>query len=456
MRVWYSWNLLCDPLIQNELLEDQCTDGSTPSTGECDSIFNNEICMRDILDDGVNYGYTCGSMLNNVTDWSDQLMLYHLGYDIDVPGYHEYSDTGDFIGTFAMVLPQPDLDLYKKTHQPRDGERIVDVYQARYVNSVYSDKIFRPSNCSIFSTENFEAMAGKEALNYTIQYQTAPEGTDLYADYYNTCDNGDAHPTLPIVRYEFSQTKTPPITETIDIVFQYKLFVAPSMENAKNWEKAKDYGFPVSGPYCYQGELRGYTVDMDFDSKEGNDFVQYEHACIAGDPCISKAFDRCSLCADIEVRESTGGTTIEIGVVIWLILSTTMLSLFFCCSFINNYMHRRRIKELELEMNGIRESGNDSNVYSLLATNNDQTDTEEASAPLLFSNDTLNPEEVSLASDASHPLKFKAKDATQDGVEQAVEETTPTSRLEPDKFLSRFLENAETAETAETTETEII
>merc|ERR1712226_1421815 len=54
-------------------------------------------------------------------------------------------------------------------------------------------------NCSIFSTKNFEAMAGREALNYTIEYQTAPEGTDLYAPYYNTCENGDAHPTLPIL-----------------------------------------------------------------------------------------------------------------------------------------------------------------------------------------------------------------------------------------------------------------
>jgi len=395
MRVWYSWNLMCDPLIQNEALG-KCTDGSTPITGECDSISSNEICMREFVDDdeyGVKYDYTCGSMLNNETDWSDQLMLYHLGYEIDVPGYYELSDTGDFIGAFSMVLPQPDLAEYRETHTPRPGERIVDVYQGRYVNSPYSNKIFRPENCSIFSSKNFEAMAGKEALNYTIEYQTVPEGTDLYAPYYKTCENGDAHPTLPILRYEFSRSNTPPFDETIDIVFSYALFVAPSLEDAKNWERAKDLGFPVSGPYCYQGELRGYTVDMNFDSKEGSDFVQYEHTCIEGDPCISKAYERCSLCADIEVRESTGGTTIEVGVLIWLILSTTLLAFCFCGAITNNYMQRRRIKEIEAEMNAMRESCNPENdeQYTLLADNNDndQNDTEEvaadegAAAPLL-------------------------------------------------------------------------
>lgn len=423
MRVWYSFNLMCDPLIQNEALG-KCTNGSVPITGECDSLHRNEICMRELDDGGVKYNYTCGSMQNNQTDWSDQLMMYHLGLEIDIPGFYLYDDTGDFIGAFSLVLPQPDLDMYTKTHEARQGERIIDVYQARYLNSVYSDKIYRPENCSIFSASNFEAMGGKEALNYTIEYQTLPEEVDIYAPYYNTCENGDAHPTLPIMRYEFSRSNVFPFTETIDIVFSYHLFVAPKMEDTKNWEKAKDLGFPISGPYCYEGELRGYTVDMDFDSKKGSDYVQYEHACIEGDPCLSKAYERCSLCSDIEVRESNGGTTIQIGVVIWLILSITMLSAFFCCSFISNWRNRKLINQLETEMNVIRESDDDNNMYSLLA-NNDQTESEEDTpeTTLLLTHDPLNPDDDSLVSDASHPLKFKVKEEAKDDVEHAPNET---------------------------------
>ena len=252
--------------------------------------------------------------------------------------------------------------------------------------------------------------AGREAVNWTIHYQTFPEDVDIYEPYYNTCENGDAHPTLPLWTFEFNRENRAPFTEMIDIILKYRLFVNPS--NTDTWETAKDLGLPVSGPYCYNGELRGYTIDMDFDSKDDGGFIQYEHACIDGDPCLSKAYEKCSLCTEIEVRESSGGTTIQVGILIWLILSITGVALFFLISLVNNVKNRRRIRQLEVELGTLgteMSMREDAETYALM--NNDEArDITATSDPLLYRNaDRVDGDDVSLNSNASHPLSFRAR-----------------------------------------------
>ena len=188
--------------------------------------------------------------------------------------------------------------------------------------------------------------------------------------------------------------------------------MAPSIDDTDTWETLIDLGFPVSGPYCYLGELRGYTIDLSFDSKEGNDFIQYEHACIEGDPCLSTALSKCTSCTEIEVRESSGGTTIQVGILIWLILSITFIGSFFIISCVNNMKHRRRIRRLEVELGtlgsdlAMRES---AETYSLM-NNVDGDNPNVIAEPLLYStSNQIEGDEISLNSNASHPLSFRPR-----------------------------------------------
>jgi len=228
-------------------------------------------------------------------------------------------------------------------------------------------------------------------LRWSIHYQTLPEGVDYHERYYKTCENGDAHPTLPFFRWEFSRSKTPPFNEIIDFVLDYRLFVAPSIENTDTWELLKDFGFPVSGPYCYAGELRGYTFDFQIDSKEGSDYFQIEHACIEGEPCLSKAFQRCSDCTEIEVRESSGGSEVQVGVVIWLILSISIIGAFCLCSCFNNIRQKKRINELAAEvgtMGTVLSMRENDETYALME--NEDPNANVLHEPILTAQDEFN------------------------------------------------------------------
>ena len=402
VKAWYVLNLLCDPMIQHGCgIQDD--DNSTVGSA-CDMLHKNEICIRE--GNSTTYNFTCGNMQTDISDWSDAVMLYHLGYQVDVPGYHQYEDTGRFVGHFTLTFPQMNVTEYNQTHEEPEGRRYVDIYTTRYVNSVYSNKIYMPQECDVFNYKNFEQLGGQEALNWTIHYQRYPPEFDVYEPYLDTCDNGNANPIMPLFTFLFSRSTKPPFDEIIDFDLKYKLFVAPS--DSSGMEFLKGLGLPIDGPYCFNGELKGYTFDFSFNSIEGNDYVQYEHACIEGEPCLSLAYSKCSLCSDIEVRESNGGTTIQVGILIWLILSITFIGSFFICSIVNNIKNRKRIRLLEIELNTVGDpSRNVSDTYDLIANENDVVGEGSPTEPLIS---LVNADDISLNTNASHPLSFRPKE----------------------------------------------
>ena len=145
-KCWYVINFLCDPTVQYScFLED------------CDMLKSNQICAREGSE--IDYRYKCNNMQYDISGWSDTAMLTNLGYEVNVPGYHDKQSTGrDFVGEYSLLMVQHNLTEYNINHEPPSNTHFVDVYSIRYTNSSTVQNVFKPKDCDIFSEDNFETM----------------------------------------------------------------------------------------------------------------------------------------------------------------------------------------------------------------------------------------------------------------------------------------------------------
>lgn len=196
-----------------------------------------------------------------------------------------------------IMAQDPDVEDLKE-----DGKSLlVDRYVSRYVATPITSLIHMPENCTLVDANDFDLIVGKDAVMNTVHGQYDPmsndDDTDPYEKYKQTCVNGDVKPMLPLFHFEFMQN---PETgeETINVNLKYKLMTIPNKKDymydiypqIQQKFNHLNTGFQISGPYCYGNDPnRGYSFDMNFDSKDPKDMMKVIHGCVEGLPCLPKA-----------------------------------------------------------------------------------------------------------------------------------------------------------------------
>jgi len=228
---------------------------------------------------------------------------------------------------------------------------LVDRYVSRYVETPSTEYIRMPKNCTLLREEDFEKIAGSVAVRETAkgQHGAGEDGRDPYEKYLKTCDNGDVKPLLPLFQFDFVQDQTT-WEESIEVQLNYKLLTMPRKKDymydiypivQKRFNNA-GLGFHISGPYCYGNDpKRGYSFDMDFDSRDPKKMIKLEHACIEGLPCLPPAAELYTDASSIDVKPIPDDTTtVSIGP--WLFFSVAVT--FFCAIIIYMYRSNRSLR----------------------------------------------------------------------------------------------------------------
>ena len=147
-----------------------------------------------------------------------------------------------------------------------------------------------PTNCTLVGQEDFRKLLGSIAVDETVKAQstlmfTDDNNTDPFQQYLGTCDHGDVKPLLPLFRFDFVTD------EHVEVRLRYKLLTMPRPKDFmydlypffQKRFNAADLGFHISGPYCYGNDPnRGYTFDMNFDTRNPMDMLDIVHGCVEG------------------------------------------------------------------------------------------------------------------------------------------------------------------------------
>ncbi|CAJ1968758.1 unnamed protein product [Cylindrotheca closterium] len=213
------------------------------------------------------------------------------------------------------------------------------LYVSRLVQTASSQFLKPPPQGNIISDDLFDEYAGLEAIQNTITTQTSypldlSTAEDPYAKQLNTCDNGNLQPVLPrftiqagtpkVVHYDddvdganttstFTTTTTTTSalpraqSNTLEFSLRYPILSLPftnknDNKSDNNNGKSKSNSNPltkwwptlqkrltkpkiVHGPYCYNGALEAYTIDLNF-AKQGQDPAwEFVKGCVNGLPC---------------------------------------------------------------------------------------------------------------------------------------------------------------------------
>jgi hypothetical protein len=324
--------------------------GYACSLDDCSEVENNA-CVLNKRGDGV-----CQDIADNVLDWSDVSAFMYFGAKIDV-GFpfnkHRAEDTGGWVGPMNIVMAQDEITL-----QAKDDSHIVDRYVSRYVQTPSTSFLQMPKNCTLLSEEDFRKVAGVDAVKYTTEGQFDPNGNDAdpYDKYLDTCANGDVKPLLPLFQFDFVEDEDTK-EETIEVKLNYKLMAIPSKKDymydifPKIMGKVNraDLGFHISGPYCYGDDpKRGYSFDMNFDSRNPKKMIKLEHACIEGLPCTPPAADLYvhSGSSSIDVKPlPDDATTVDVSSSIFFAIAIAILSGVILFLFRSNHSLRKRLEE---------------------------------------------------------------------------------------------------------------
>eukprot|EP01083_Nonionella_stella_P293721 998923_1 len=257
----------------------------------------------------------------------------------------------------------------KPAPNENDEEVVVDRYVSRYVKSPLTQYLKMPKNCTLLGEDDFNKVAGPIAVDSTTKGQYDPNANindkdyDPYHAQLGTCANGDVEPLLPLFEFDFEQNKETG-DEQIQVKLAYKFLTMPNkgdyMYNLfpmvqRRFNKA-DLGFHISGPYCYGDDpKRGYTFDMNIDTRDPKAMLKLDHACIEGLPCTPPAAELNNARSDIPTVEpmaNDDGTTVSVGKTFGfvLIIITLFFMLLFSC--VRNHMYRRQLKRLNDDNNG--------------------------------------------------------------------------------------------------------
>jgi hypothetical protein len=181
-------------------------------------------------------------------------MYFGAKIDVGFPfNKHRSQDTGNWVGPMNVIMAQKDIDSGSEAD-------VVDSYVSRFVETPLTEFIQMPKNCSLLREEDFNKIAGAEAVRQTAkgQYDSSGKDSDPYEKYLNTCKHGDVKPLLPLFQFDFVQDKDTK-EESVEVKLDYKLMSTPRKKDymynifpeIKNKVNALGLGFHISGPYCY-------------------------------------------------------------------------------------------------------------------------------------------------------------------------------------------------------------
>ena len=278
-----------------------------------------------------------------------------------------------------IVMAQDDTVLIDASGT-KNNDMIVDRYVSRYVQTPSTDFIQMPKNCTLLREEDFRKIAGDEAVRQTAQAQYDPDSNnnsdaDPYQKYLNTCENGDVKPLLPLFQFDFVKEDQESDQESIEVKLDYKLMTMPRKKDymyeiypkIQNRVNRADLGFHISGPYCYGDDpKRGYSFDMNFDSRSPKQMLKLEHACVEGLPCTPPAaiLYRLSGQSSIDVKPIPDDvTTVDVAPSIFFAIIVAILSSAVYYLFRSNQKLLLRLEEVSvsalIEVN-IEEDGRDA------------------------------------------------------------------------------------------------
>jgi len=255
-------------------------------------------------------------LINNLFAVS-AFMYFGAKIDVGFPfNKHRAQDTGNWIGPMNIIMAQDDINADVDSN-------VVDRYVSRFVETPSTEFIQMPKNCTLLREEDFKKIAGADAVRETAKGQYDPSGNgdnDPYEKYLNTCANGDVKPLLPLFQFDFVQDKDTK-EESVEVKLDYKLMSMPHKKDymydifpkIQSRVNNMGFGFHISGPYCYgtstlhiitrwtslqllstlsmsthvfnsagNDPKRGYSFDMDIDTRHPKKMLKLEHACIEG------------------------------------------------------------------------------------------------------------------------------------------------------------------------------
>jgi len=272
--------------------------------------------------------------------------IFYLGTKIDAGSpfdVHTEQSTGGWVGPYNVILAKNNSMIGEMTDE---GDKIVDSYTMKYVTSPNTPYLKMPDECNILQYADFYNYLGPGAVNNTVQEQIQyefNENYDPYAEYYETCKNGDVKPILPMIQFNFlTDDDKRRYNETVQVKVNYKILTFPTNPVFGDLVPMfKKHGAPISGPYCWDDNPnRAYAVDFYFDSESAHpdDRVHFYHACIEGLPCIPPAVENCNCTGGSEIhKEPSDATVVEVGESIILGSVALVLTIVLMISLVYNY-----------------------------------------------------------------------------------------------------------------------
>jgi len=323
------WGYSAEFYVITHILCDDQLKGNKCSLDNCDSQLG-KVCLKD-----GNSSKYCGDMKELTIDWSDIVLYYYMGYKVKGGGYDEDKSTEEWIGPYNSILEENKVD-----------ESIIDSYKLKYVNGPSLPyAISKPKECELFDHDAFLNYFGPAAINTSVNIQALNMTLDeAFEPYYKTCDNGSVQPAMPMFRFDFIPDKD---GEMINVHIDYKLFLIPNEDDSLYdiLPKLQKQGLPISGPFCYEGDPnRAYSLDIDGDSTDSNLFTLY-HSGVKGLPYTPDSVEKCG-CYNGEDLVEGSSTTLRVGTLFYLVISTIVLSILLFFSLVANYYHYKIQKKI--------------------------------------------------------------------------------------------------------------
>mmetsp|Transcript_50802 Transcript_50802/g.75287 ORF Transcript_50802/g.75287 Transcript_50802/m.75287 type:complete len:434 (-) Transcript_50802:422-1723(-) len=345
-----------DPLRENAC--------ELPSEDKCFEV-DNKICLKE---SGRSTGRKCADMATAVSDWSDVNAFINIGYSMKTGpplSLHLAADTGGWIGPFSTIFAQhKNFTNYQGSNltnlkEPKpDASKVADHYSVRYVRSPIVPYLRWNPGSEMFNYVDFQNYFGESAVKNTVEVQhkmglddNGHTEFDPYAQYLNTCGNGNIKNILPLVEFEFlkGDPKIDNGREQLNIKLDYQLLTVPPIGSLeyKLMARLMKRGIPVTGPYCYEGELRGFLFDVTYASEMEHKYVHLMHGCVDDLPCLPSAAKLLSAASEAHVHEPPVPTTFNVGNVMLTSILLAVVIILLIVSLVWNVRLWRSRKRLQ-------------------------------------------------------------------------------------------------------------
>ena len=211
------------------------------------------------------------------------------------------------------------------------------------------------------SPDDFDRVMGLKAQNKTIHVQGRGDAfmADPFNEYYNTCDNGDANPLLPLLTFRKGTDAYG--NKTMDVGLNWHLFSFPGPDDlmAKVFPRLKSNGFPVTGPYCFNDQVIAWAMDFNFnstntDSEYKNAVVNFVAGCLPGIPCEPDFLSKCDNCDLATTASAMSGNNDQLSKIIVLGVSLIGCIIGAICMLLLACCFRARVKSLERQLKEVK------------------------------------------------------------------------------------------------------